>query len=171
MKYLLLTLILLTTAVSAQEMPLLAKHGIYLEGEGSSYYYSLNYENRYNNNVRLRGGLTLLQDVGGNGTSALSIPVSYSYLIAFFHSKVELGASINFLFLTNKKFPGFKERASGFYLIPSVLFGYRYEPDIEGLYYRIFLAPVFSRDVGVTNLGLSIGYGFKDFGFFSRIFK
>lgn len=153
-----------------QKMPQFAKHGAYLEVSGTSFIYSLNYEYRYNNNTRIRSGLTLLPDINGNGSSGICFPVSYSYIVPFFHSKVELGGALNFMLLTNKKFGGFLTPFSGFTVIPSVLFGYRYEPDIEALYYRVYLTPIFSKDADIMNLGLSVGYGFKDFSFLRKIF-
>jgi hypothetical protein len=151
---------------NSQEIKL-PKNSLYFELFGAGGLYSINYERQVSSKLYGRFGLStfkltdFLGSGTGTGTRITTFPVMITYLSGIGKSHFEIAGGMLFGLET--------EINANYKIIDLIAFiGYRYQPPVKGLVFRIGLSPFFSLDndadypdIGfTTSAGISIGYHF-----------
>lgn len=159
-------LIVSTLDGSSQEINA-PKNSLYLEFFGSGGLYSINYERQVSSTFYGRFGLATFKstDYLGDGpevaTRITTFPVMITYLSGEGKSHFEIAGGMLF---------GIKSEADVNYKIIDMIafIGYRYQPPVKGLVFRIGFTPFLSLDNDANypdnnffpSAGISIGYHF-----------
>ncbi|MDX9947531.1 MAG: hypothetical protein RBS38_09210 [Bacteroidales bacterium] len=143
------------------------KNSLYLEVFGSGGLYSINYERQVSSNLYGRFGLATFKaiDFMGDGPEVddriTTFPVMIAYLSGDGKNHFEIAGGMLF---------GVKsEEEVNYKIIDLIAFiGYRYQPPVRGLIFRVGFTPFLSLDNDATypdndffpSAGISIGYHF-----------
>jgi len=137
----------------------IANRDLFLEVGGPGLAISLNYDKRFSKDNRDGWGFRIGTGYfGDGGNTVFTIPFQVNYLIGNGSNFFELGAGTTFLNSTgdNTGKTFIFDRVTGF--IGTATMGYRYQPEVSNLNFRIGFVPIFS-DEGITPAGgISIGY-------------
>lgn len=132
----------------------------YLEIGGPGLAISVNYDTRFANTLSGWGYRLGIGFLPSNGNTAFTVPFQFNYLFGTKKNFFELGEGATYVNSRNTNHSNFFRfnNINGF--VATATFGYRYQPAVKGLNFRIAFTPVF-YDEGVVPLGgVSVGYTF-----------
>jgi hypothetical protein len=133
------------------------KNSWFFELIGNGGVYSVNYDRLLTNSTSLRAGFSYLP--WPTDISAITFPVMFNILSGVDNSKLEIGLGIMIFSISGWHFPVITgNKSSGVFMAGSI--GYRYQPKVEGPFYRVTFTPYYGYDTLFPCLGFSIGKTF-----------
>ncbi|MBK7103830.1 MAG: hypothetical protein IPH62_00900 [Ignavibacteriae bacterium] len=158
-----ISLIIFSNLIIGQENLYNQRNNIYLELLGRGGLFSINYEKFITDKSVLGIGLgyiprSTFDDSFYKANQLFLLPISYNYLFDITNtSKIDFGAGLVLKFVGQRIEGVEKEK---FAINPYGIIGYRYQPENEGILFRISFIPILDLNKLVPWIGVSIGYCF-----------
>jgi hypothetical protein len=147
-KFCLVYFLITTSGYSVVAAHPIAKNSVFLEGLGSGFFYSINYERMLLSDFGLRVGAEyapLQSTWTAFDAYAFSFPVTINYLgLGFGAHRAEFGAGTS---LTYSKGESLLSTKPGFEVFGLGTLGYRFQPTAGGVQFRVGANTFFGKDV------------------------
>lgn len=139
---------------------------VFIELGGAGLFFSANYDSRFSQQRDGFGGRLGVGTWSASGTTFITVPFQFNYLVGGRSNFFEAGAGATYLYLSNP-YPGNPlighnpSTVNSSTVLPTTTIGYRYQPFNGGLNLRVSVNPMLLDGTFIPYFGGSVGYTFK----------
>ncbi|MDP9047498.1 MAG: hypothetical protein M3N14_05130 [Bacteroidota bacterium] len=135
---------------------------VYVELGGPGLIFSGNYDTRFSQRRDGFGGRVGIGFIAGGGSSLISFPVQFNYLLGKGGKYFEIGAGATYASYHGQDIFSFDNNATttSHTVLGTLTFGYRYQPVDGGFNFRASFNPLFDSSTFYPSAGVSLGYTF-----------
>jgi len=138
---------------------------IYFELGSAGLFFSLNYDTRFTNDRDGLGGRLGIGTWKSAGTTFVTVPFQFNYLIGRQSNFLELGAGATLLALNGTYYGnpliGNRVTSVSTTVLPTTTIGYRHQPYRHGIDFGVSINPMLLDGTFIPYFGASVGYTFK----------